>query len=117
MPLAIPRVTRRTAIGLRKHYLAIQAYTESSRDAHGAPVGAWATAGNRWGFMQPLRGEELLHAQQIKSTVTHRCTMEFYSGLTTDHRINFNGRNFSIEAVLDVDEDNREHVVACSEVT
>ena len=96
---------------------AIQAYTETSRDAHGSPVGAWATVTTRWMSFEPLRGDELLHAQQQKSTVTHRIRMWYWSTLTTDHRITYDSRTFTIASILDVDEENREQVLLCSELT
>ena len=42
--------------------------------------------------------------------------MRYLSGITTDMRVNFNGRIFEIEAALNINERNKELHLMCSEV-
>jgi SPP1 family predicted phage head-tail adaptor len=84
----------------------IQAKTEA-RDDYGGIVETWATVATRWGSITPLTMRELVNAQQVEATLSHRVVLRHYPGLTGEHRLLFDARVFHIHAVRTLDERDR----------
>jgi SPP1 family predicted phage head-tail adaptor len=100
--------------GELRHRIEIQENTPA-KNSLGEDVDTWTTVNKRWAKVEPLTGRELQVQVQISADVTHRVTMRFYEGLTAKHRIRFNGRIFAINAVLNIEERDRETRVMCFE--
>ena len=91
--------------GRRRHRLTIQ------RSVPGIGWGAdptWATHVEVWGSLEPLRGSELLAAQQVQSEVTGKSGLPFVPGVTPAMRFLCEGRVYQILAVIDPEERHRE---------
>ena len=54
----------------------IEAVTET-QNARGEPVPSWAAEATVWARIEPLRGQELVTAQQRAANVTHKITMRY----------------------------------------
>jgi len=87
--------------GARRHRLTIQ------RPVPGAVWGAdatWATHAQVWGSLEPLRGSELLSAQQMQSEVTGKSTIPYVPGVTPAMRFLCGSRIYQILSVIDPEE-------------
>jgi len=91
--------------GRRRHRLTIQ------RPVPGIGWGAnptWKTYAQVWGSLEPLRGNELLTAQQVQSEVTGKSEINYLPGITPDMRIVCGSRIYQILAAIDPEERHRE---------
>jgi len=91
--------------GARRHRLTIQ------RSVPGIGFGAdptWTTHAQVWGSLEPLRGDELLRAQQINSEISGRSGIPFVPSVTPAMMIMCGSRIYKILAVIDPDERHRE---------
>lgn len=80
-------------------------------DSYGAPVETWTPLHTCWASITPLRGRDFLAAQQVQAEVTHRIFVNYNAttaGITPKDRVVLGTRNFDIEAILNVDELDRE---------
>jgi len=65
--------------------------------------------------VEPLRGNERLHAMQIEATLTHRVTIRHRPDVTAKMRLKFDNRFLNIRAVIDVQERGRFSHLMCEE--
>ncbi|MDF2546141.1 MAG: phage head-tail adaptor, putative, family [Anaerosolibacter sp.] len=72
----------------------------------------WKTV---WASVEPLRGKEYLQVDRVNAEVTHRIVIRYLAGLKPDMRIDFKGRVFDIQSIINVDEENREMQLMCLE--
>ncbi|MFD2704081.1 phage head closure protein [Salibacterium lacus] len=64
----------------------------------------------------PLSGSERYEAQQVQSTMSHRVEMRYRPGIKPQMRVEYDGRILKIEAVLNLEEADRELHLMTSEV-
>ena len=101
--------------GKLRHKIEIQSNIDT-RDEFGAISGqTWTPFCYAWAAIEPLSGKEYFAAAQTQSTVSHKITMRYRSGIRTFFRISWNSRIFNILSVLNTKEENRELVLYCSE--
>ena len=91
--------------GKLRHRITIQQASET-RDSHGGVTRTWITQANRWGQVMPLRGQEMLMAQQMDSRITHRIKLRYYFKADATFRILHKGRVLNIVSVLNPSERN-----------
>ena len=101
--------------GKLRHRLALQSES-SSTDSYGQVTDTYSTYATVWGSITPLKGLELIHAQQVQSEVTHKCIIRYNSSLDTKDRIVFDSRTFEIISILNADERNIYQEVWCKEI-
>lgn len=116
--------------GRLRHKVTIQEVTETP-DAYGEPSESWTTYAERWASIEPLAGREYFAAKQEHSEVDTRIRLRWDRALvavTPKHRVLYTyplldgspettqTRIFDIEAVLNMQERNREIVLMCREV-
>jgi len=67
----------------------------------------------------PVRGQEFVLADQQRGTTTYVVNIRFFSGLTPDHRLNWQDKNkvLNIISVEDIGGIEREHRLMCREDT
>lgn len=68
--------------------------------------------------VQPLRGDELIRAQQVYGTTTHKVSMRCHSSIgpvQTSWRLMFQGRILDIVYALNMNERNRWQELMCRE--
>lgn len=101
--------------GRLRHRVRIERATET-QNAFGEPVKGWSLLGEVWAGIEPLRGNERFQAQAVQSSEDVRIVMRFnpdLSDISTKDRVVFGAKVYDINAVLNIDERNREvHVMA-----
>lgn len=100
--------------GQLRHRVEFQERGET-RGTQGSIAESWTTLAFRYAKIVPLAGSELINAQQIVNTVTHRVELRYWVDLTAKLRIVFKGRVFGIENVINLDERNIEQHCFCTE--
>lgn len=73
------------------------------------------TVATVWGSIEPLSGRELMRAQEIVASVTHRVRIRYRSGIEPSMHVVCHDRTLGIEAVLNLEERNRELELLCVE--
>lgn len=91
--------------GKLRHRVSIQRLTPGSpeQDAGGTPDESWATIFSAWAEVAPLRGRELIAAQQVASEVTGTVRLRYRAdfSITAKDRVLFGTRTYDILAVVD----------------
>ncbi|HUU70254.1 MAG TPA: phage head closure protein [Planctomycetota bacterium] len=91
--------------GARRHRLTIQRLVPSA--TFGIDP-TWTTHAEVWGSVEPLRGGELLRAQQVQSEVTGGSGIPYVLAVTPAMRFLCGSRVYQILAVIDPGERHRE---------
>ena len=116
-------MAKRIPAGDLRHVVSIQ---DNTAEGTYGTYGEVASTSTSWGTLKSLRakieqlsGNEATIARQIYPTVTHRVTIDYCSTLgstgATRRRVQFGSRNFNIFAVMNVDEENVQMELLCSE--
>lgn len=100
--------------GRLRHRVEIQTFTET-QDTFGEPDRTWATADTVWAAIEPLRGQELLSAQEINAETSHRVRLRYHSSVTPTARFKFGTRIFDILSVINWQERGASLEVLCTE--
>jgi SPP1 family predicted phage head-tail adaptor len=98
-----------TTCGEMRHRATVQARTVS-QDAFGAFTQTWSTETTRWCRLEPLSAREVFQAQQVPADISHRITMRFLDGLSTQHRIVIDSVTYEVASVVNPDGRKRFHV-------
>lgn len=61
-----------------------------------------------WAYVAPKTGREYEEAQKLRAETTYNVLTRYFPAITTDMKILFRGRIFSIESVLNVGERNEQ---------
>lgn len=100
--------------GRLRERLTIQA-PSAVRKALGETVLTWQTEAVVWGEVESLSAQEIVQAMQNQLQVTHRVTIRYYAGLTSEMRLVWRGKTLEILSVLE--RENRAiHDLICREV-
>lgn len=102
--------------GSLRHRLQLQR-RDVTVDAAGQDIVTWTTYATVWGMIEPLRGRELVAAQQAQSQTTVHIRIRYVNGVLTQHRIVFGSKTYAINAIADPAERNRELQIMCTETT
>lgn len=103
--------------GKLSHRIKLQQMTGAGgQDSTGQPQETWTDVAEVWAAVEPIRGREYFAAQQVNAETTHRVRIRYLVGVTPMMRILFGARVLRIEAVINVDERNRELQLMCVEV-
>ena len=89
---------------------------ERVRQPGGSYETDWVSFLDSWARIVPLSGTERYTAQQVQSELSHRVEMRYQEGIKPQMRVKYGERTFDIEAVLNLEEANRELHLMCSEV-
>lgn len=100
--------------GKLRHLVRIQE-PMSVANEFGEPEIAWADFATVSAEIRPLTGRERFAAQQVNAEVSHRITLRFLAGVLATFRVLFGVRAFDIQAVLNIEERNRELQLLCTE--
>ena len=98
-----------------RQLVTIEHKTREADDFDGKPE-EWEMFAKAWCNIKPLRGDELLQAQQIHEKVTHRVTTCWQHEITNEMRIDLNGRKLNITSAINVHERYRDLEMMCIEV-
>jgi len=67
-------------------------------NVYGEAVTTWTTFASVWANYRPLRGKELIAAQQVDAQIEASFRVRWIDGLTPAHRISFDGEIWDIMA-------------------
>jgi SPP1 family predicted phage head-tail adaptor len=103
-------------IGPMREKIDIQEVVET-QNSFGEPVRNWVSfAANRWCEVDHRSGSESLSAQQTTGRVDFIFRMRFVKGVTTKMRVIFDGEEYDIEAVINIEHRNRWTELQCMRV-
>ena len=101
--------------GTLRHRVTLQEFVEIV-DEYGTPIGeGWEDIATVWAAVEPITGREYIELHNTQSELSHKVTMRYRPGVTPANRLLFNGRQFDIQSVLNLEERNRELVLMCKE--
>jgi len=105
--------------GHLRQRIRIERPAESVESAYGGSGISWGLLAERWASVEPLRGSEMLEADQVAGRVSHVVRFRSIAGLELGarDRILFGERVFQIVAALDLRERDRLTEVLCLEDT
>lgn len=101
-------------IGNLRHRVAVQ-NTTATRDAAGGQTDTYSTDTTVWAAVNPLRGQELINAQQVQMEITHKITMRHTTHVIDTTRILFDSRSFEVTEIIDPYERNQFLELMCKE--
>lgn len=102
-------------VGKLRHRVEIQRLTQGAYDSLGEAVTTWETVATVWASVSPLTGKAFMGAKQAQSHVSHLVRMRFRGDIAPEMRVLHAGRWLHIDAVLNVEERNRELHLMCVE--
>lgn len=76
----------------------------SGVDEDGFPIDGWQDVKSVWAMIKTLKGSEYYEASSTQNETISRFVIRFTTGLHPDMRINFKGRTFEIESIINDDE-------------
>jgi SPP1 family predicted phage head-tail adaptor len=92
-----------TQIGQLRQRVSIQAQVEVETDMGGSDI-TWVEVFNCRARVEALSGRELLVAQQMEASATHKVTFRYRSGVTAKHRLVIEGVPWNIRHNANPDE-------------
>ena len=106
--------------GKLRHRIAIQRKTVE-KNTYGEEVVVFVDRIQTWASIEPLSGREYYQANQTQSSVDHRISMRYQSGIQTYDRVKFKSgetvRYFDILSVINLEERNITLELMCKEFT
>ncbi len=103
-----------TPIGKLRHRVTFEALTKT-KDSHGAEKPLWKPVCTVWARVSPLSGKWLFAAQQNHSEVTGTIEMRYRADINAQLRAVYEGKIYSIHAVIDRDLRHKELQLMVSE--
>ena len=101
--------------GRLRHRLTLQ-QASSTPNSFNEMVESWADVATVYGAVEPLRGQEFFAAEQVQSEISVRVRIRYRSGVEPKMRWKFGARYLYINAVIDVNERDREIQCMCREM-
>lgn len=101
--------------GKRNCRVVIQSRAAGQSDL-GQPVDNWKDVMSRWVAIHPLNGREYFAASGENSQVTTRIRADWdveLAAITNKHRINYGGKFYDIDTVINDKEQNNELIFMC----
>lgn len=105
-------------IGDLRHRISIEKMIKVKDGMGGFKPSTYTAFATVWAFVQPLQSKtdkEAYQSQQIQAKLSHKITIRYLQGVTPDMRVNYQGRVFNIQSIVNVDERNREMILNCVE--
>ena len=101
--------------GSLKRKLTIE-YKTQLADAYGSLVDTWGTHATWWASINPITGREYVSDGKVNSEVTTRIRGRYLNGVSPIMRVKYGTRIYSIVAVINIEERNREIELLCKEI-
>lgn len=105
MPLMAGRLNKRVIL---------QTLTQTT-DGGGGFTDSWADTATLWAGVEELTGSEGFEAQQTASTLSHRVTIRYRTGVTPQQRLKYGARVLKINAVINPGQLNERLELLCTE--
>jgi len=100
--------------GTLRNYVIIQSATESFNSS-GELILTWATFATVWAEIVPLVGREYFASKQVNAEVSAKVRLRYTAGITPEMRIIDGTKTYQIEAVINIDNRNKELVLLVKE--
>ena len=100
--------------GKLRHRISIQRKV-SNDDGMGGGVMSWQEIKSTRAMITPLSGRESLQAQRIEAETTHRLYMRYFADLEQADKVVYDGRDFNIKAIINIEERNKYLELQCKE--
>lgn len=101
--------------GRLRHRIVIQSPTETI-NSYGEREQTWATFATVWASIEPMRGRELLEAQQINAELSVKIRIRYLASVKPKYRISWDSRTFEINSIANIEERDREIELMCTEL-
>jgi SPP1 family predicted phage head-tail adaptor len=59
-----------------------------------------------WASINPVSGREYWQAQQAQAQLSHKIIIRYMDGINRSHVLSFNGKNYDIQYIINIDEAN-----------
>lgn len=104
-------------VGNLRHKVTIEAQAQTQDPNTGEIIIGWVTFAETMAQIQPMKGSELLRAQELASKVSVTITIRYRDGILPEMRVRrANGKLYNIEAVLEDSDSGREWIqLQCSQ--
>lgn len=89
--------------GMLRHKITIERESQV-QDNVGGYSSSWSTLSQPFAFIKPMSGNERFWANRLESNLTHRIFLRYITDITTKDRIIYDGREFQIRAIINVEE-------------
>lgn len=100
--------------GMLRHSISVQRKVRTP-DGIGGDTIVWDEIKATRAFIKPLSGNESVQAMRIESKTTHRIYTRYFADLIQADKIVYDGRDFNIRAIINVEERNRWYELQCEE--
>lgn len=102
-------------IGEMRQRIILQDASESSDGMGGLGESTWSDFKILWAKIEPYSAKEAYEKHELKHRVTHKVTIRYLDGVTSDMRVKFGERYLQIKGIRTVDERKRFIELACEE--
>lgn len=76
---------------------------------------SYETVANVWASVAPVRGTERYELQKIHEEITYRVYIRYLDGIRADMYIQYDGKIYEIQSVIDVDLEHKMLEIDCVE--
>ena len=103
--------------GKLRHLVTINRYSTAPNSISNEGTAVYTPGDTVWASIEPLSMRELVSSQEVQGVSTHRIRMRYNGNVARLDQIQYNGRTFEVEGVLNTEERNIELVLICHEIT
>ena len=100
--------------GSYRHPITFQKQAETEND-YGEKVPTWDDFITVKAGIYPVSGKDYISAVEINSEITHKINLRYVPGISADMRVKFGTRIFTVIAVLNFQERDKELQLVCKE--
>ncbi|KRE33424.1 phage head closure protein [Paenibacillus sp. Soil724D2] len=100
--------------GSYRHPITFQKQSTTTND-YGEKIVQWDDIITVKAGVYPISGKDYISAVQVNSEITHKISLRFVPNITADMRVKFGSRLFTIIAILNFQEKDRELQLVCKE--
>lgn len=100
--------------GSYRHPITFQKQSTTEND-YGEHVPQWDDVITVKAGIYPVSGKDYISAVQVNSEITHKVNLRYVPGLSADMRVKFGTRLFTIVAIMNFQEKDRELQLVCKE--
>lgn len=87
---------------LRHRVAILQKQINTDTDADGYPTEEWVAVTTVWAEVKPIAGQEYFAAAAVQAEHQVRFTMRYRKDITPDMRLQYDGQEYEIKAILDL---------------
>ena len=88
--------------------ISIERHEVGQDDETGEVIDRWIPTYSVWAAIEPLQGREFIAAMSVHAELTIRIRLRYLPGIVPTMRVVYQGRVFSLTAVINVREENVE---------